>query len=185
MSFGTVIHASVPTARYTSVKEPLVGSVPPHASVASVLPTSFTSKPVGASAGSTRTDAWLLTTGVPTTDPLTVYVTVQRTKPLVITEDVTLLPVWPSITFHASEALGSESSARFSHTYVSSPLFTIPSRFVVAFTVACAPGATAWSLGSTSTDSSFKAGCSDAVTNRLEDDGNDSTSFCTACTRHS
>ena len=78
-----------------------------------------------------------------------------------------------------------ESSARFSHAYVSSPGSTIPSRFVVAVTVACASGFTVWSLGSTSTDSSFKAGCSDAVTNRLEDDGSDSTSFCTARTRHS
>ena len=102
-----------------------------------------------------------------------------------MTGSVTLLPVSFTIFVHAWGSLRSESSARFSHIYASSPSPTIPSRFVVAFTVADAFGSTAWSLGSTSTDSSFRAGCSEAVTNRFANDGSDSTPFCTACTRHS
>ena len=76
VSFGTVIHASAPAVRYSSVKEPPSGSAPPHVNVAVVSPISFTSRPVGTPAGCTRTDASLLATGA---EPSAVYVTWQRT----------------------------------------------------------------------------------------------------------
>ena len=76
VSFGTVIHASAPAVRYSSVKEPPSGSAPPHVDVAVVSPISFTSRPVGTPAGCTRTDASLLATGA---EPSAVYVTWQRT----------------------------------------------------------------------------------------------------------
>ena len=79
-----------------------------------------------------------------------------------------------------------ESSARFCHSYVIDVLVsTHSSRFVAAVSLAFASGATSWSAGSTATDSSFKAGCSEAVTNRFVSDGSDSTPFWTACTCHS
>ena len=180
---GTTVHASVPTAWYDSVKESPSAGTSGHESVAVVSPTSVTFKPSGTTTGCTRTHASLLLTG---SEPA--YVTWQRTKPLAASAgSVRLLPVSFSITVHAWGSLGSESSARFSHTYASSSGSTMPmpSRFVVAVSEACPSGATAWSLGSTSTDSSFRAGCSEAVTNRFANDGSDSTPFCTACTRHS